>query len=194
MTPPWALQIASDLKRDGLAVELLDQSRDVVAEVFRCDADKTVKVNLFRQDVPDVIVRELIEEAMGRLGTFEDGTPLPVNIEVSGNDQQGMPISPDHHSTGDARNERTAKLVSDWLVTLSFLASGGIWLKAAIVSSGIIDDEKVTVIGMLVIASALLVSSVVANLKGRRIGNLIGSAVSCSMLVSAFVLVARGWR
>lgn len=80
MTRPWALQIASDLKRDGLAVELLNESREVVAEVFRCDADKTVKVNVFEADVPDAILRELIEAARERLGTFEDGTPLPETI------------------------------------------------------------------------------------------------------------------
>ena len=34
-------QVVSDVVRDGLGLELLDQSDNVVAEVFRCGADKT---------------------------------------------------------------------------------------------------------------------------------------------------------
>src|SRR4051794_1065006 len=47
MTPGFRIQLASDIVRDGLGVELLDSDDRVVAEVFRCDADNTVIVRTF---------------------------------------------------------------------------------------------------------------------------------------------------
>lgn len=44
MKPPWTTQLASDIVRDGLGLELLDTPYRVVAEVFRCDADHTVTI------------------------------------------------------------------------------------------------------------------------------------------------------
>ena len=37
--------------RDGLGLELLDPTGNVVAEVFRADADKTLHLNTFSYDV-----------------------------------------------------------------------------------------------------------------------------------------------
>ena len=43
-------QVASDVVRDGLGLELLDPTGNVVAEVFRADADKTLHINTFSYD------------------------------------------------------------------------------------------------------------------------------------------------
>ena len=73
---PWATQVASDVIRDGLGVELLDGQRQVVAEVFRCDADHTVMVSLFVEQVPLHALEMLVSRAKERLDPFEDGVPL----------------------------------------------------------------------------------------------------------------------
>jgi hypothetical protein len=69
-------QIASDIVRDGLGVELINADERVVAEVFRCDADHTVSVRTF-EDVPLHIIEWLLTVSRNRLGEFEDGMPLP---------------------------------------------------------------------------------------------------------------------
>ena len=74
---PFATQVASDVIRDGLGVELLANG-EVVAEVFRCDADRSLVLNTFGNDVPLVEIERLILRARNRLDAFEDGTPLPV--------------------------------------------------------------------------------------------------------------------
>jgi hypothetical protein len=76
------MQLASDIVRDGLGLELLGAAGQVVAEVFRCDADHTVTVRVFEKGVPDEIVAELVERARRRLSAFEDGTPLPMEFAV----------------------------------------------------------------------------------------------------------------
>jgi hypothetical protein len=43
------MQLASDIIRDGLGLELLDRAGNVVGEVFRCDADHTVTVRVFAE-------------------------------------------------------------------------------------------------------------------------------------------------
>ena len=73
---PWATQIASDVVRDGLGVELLDGQQQVVAEVFRCDADHTVFFSCFVKQVPLHALEMLVSRAQERLDPFEDGTPL----------------------------------------------------------------------------------------------------------------------
>lgn len=73
---PFGKQIASDIVRDGLGVELLHGGK-VVAEVFRCDADHTLTITTFDNCLPLVAIEELIAVARVELGTFEDGKPLP---------------------------------------------------------------------------------------------------------------------
>ena len=72
----WRMQVASDIVRDGLGVELLDSDDQVVAEVFRCDADHTVSFAQFVEAIPLHAVETLIARAKERLDPFEDGTPL----------------------------------------------------------------------------------------------------------------------
>lgn len=77
MTGQYRRQVASDLIRDGLGVELVDQRGDVLAEVFRCDADRTLVLEVFHADIPSPEIDALILDAYERLERFEDGTPLP---------------------------------------------------------------------------------------------------------------------
>ena len=71
------MQVASDIQRDGLGVELIAADGDVVAEVFRSDSDHTLIATTFSHDIPLIALEKLISYARERLGEFEDGTPLP---------------------------------------------------------------------------------------------------------------------
>ena len=71
-----SIQFASDIVRDGLGVELVNESREVVAEVFRCDLDGTFYASTFCYDVSLADLERLIRVARTELGPFEDGTPL----------------------------------------------------------------------------------------------------------------------
>jgi len=69
-------QVASDVVRDGLGIELIDATGKVIAEVFRCDANHTVIVSTFGNDIPIQAVEQLLQRALRELEPFEDGTPL----------------------------------------------------------------------------------------------------------------------
>ncbi len=84
MQPPWKLQTASDIIRDGLGLELLDAAGTISAEVFRCDADHSVTLRVFDAGVPKVVIEELVAHARIHLGTFEDGKPLPSVFKTEG--------------------------------------------------------------------------------------------------------------
>jgi hypothetical protein len=73
---PFTFQIASDIVRDGLGIELLDATGEVVAEVFRSDGDKTILVRLPTRALPPAVAEELMHVARQKLDPFEDGTPL----------------------------------------------------------------------------------------------------------------------
>ena len=68
-------QIASDVVRDGLGIELLDGSGNPVAEIFRSDREKTLILSTFGNDISLDEITELIAMARNRLDPFEDGTP-----------------------------------------------------------------------------------------------------------------------
>lgn len=70
-------KVASDIIRDGLGVELWDSNDNVVAEVFRYDANLTILVNTFNNNIPLSILESLINFARERLEPFEDGSSLP---------------------------------------------------------------------------------------------------------------------
>ena len=76
----YRYQIASDIVRDGLGVELIDDHRNVVGEVFRCDANNSLTISFFAEELPFLEVEKLVQMARGELGQFEDGTPLPDRI------------------------------------------------------------------------------------------------------------------
>ena len=81
MEAPYRYQIVSDVVRDGLGVEFLDAKNNVVAEVFRCDRDKTTVAEVFEQSVPRSAIPRLIELARRELREYEDGTPIS-EIEI----------------------------------------------------------------------------------------------------------------
>jgi hypothetical protein len=72
----YTTQVASDVNRDGVGVELLSEDGEVVAEVFRSDPDHTVMVNTFSFDVPLRALELLLDRAKERLSPFEDGVGL----------------------------------------------------------------------------------------------------------------------
>jgi hypothetical protein len=73
----FTTQIASDIHRDGLGVELLSSSGSIVAEVFRCDRDKTVRVSCWSNSVTDDVLAWLLPYSAEQLSCFENGAPLP---------------------------------------------------------------------------------------------------------------------
>ena len=73
----WSTQFASDIIRDGLGVELLTRDGDIVAEVFRSDANHTVRVSCWSDAVTQDVLDWLLQCSLEPLDTFEDGTPLP---------------------------------------------------------------------------------------------------------------------
>ena len=67
---------ASDVIRDGLGVELVDENLQTVAEVFRCDSNQTVIVSTFNNDIPLDALEQLLSYARHYLEPFESGKPL----------------------------------------------------------------------------------------------------------------------
>jgi hypothetical protein len=80
MRGPWTMQVASDVLRDGLGLELVGFPYRVAAEVFRCDADHTVTLRTFEDGLPDDVLQTLVVRARECLGPFEDGMPLPATF------------------------------------------------------------------------------------------------------------------
>ncbi|MES2320045.1 MAG: hypothetical protein V4631_21410 [Pseudomonadota bacterium] len=76
----YRYQVASDVLRDGLGVELTAADGNVIAEVFRCDADNSLTVTLYVEAVPFAHIEKLIGMVRRNLGGFEDGTNLPPPI------------------------------------------------------------------------------------------------------------------
>ena len=72
----YTLLIASDITRDGLGCELIDSGGTFVAEVFRCDADKTLTLTGDIKGLPLGVVDWFVAEAKRELDPFEDGTPI----------------------------------------------------------------------------------------------------------------------
>lgn len=76
----FQLQFVSDVQRDGLGLELLNDGGEVVAEVFRSDANNSLEVSLFDVSLPFVEVERILKIARTGLGTFEDGVALPAPL------------------------------------------------------------------------------------------------------------------
>lgn len=78
----YTTQVASDVVRDGLGVELLSETGDVAAEVFRSDRDHTVVLNTFSYDIPLEAIEYLMARAKRELDPFEDGRPLAKGVLI----------------------------------------------------------------------------------------------------------------
>ena len=83
MTHLYKTQVASDVIRDGLGIELLDESEVVVAEVFRADREQTVLVNTFSYHIPLEALEMLVLRAREVLEPFENGMALSNAILVA---------------------------------------------------------------------------------------------------------------
>ena len=70
----WRLQLASDIVRDGLGLELLSAADAITGEIFRCDADHSVSMTLWATHIPADVLAWFRSAARRELGdTFEDG-------------------------------------------------------------------------------------------------------------------------
>lgn len=72
----YRTQIASDVQRNGLGVEVVSPDGTILAEVFRRDDDHTVSFALFDGRIPLRALELLVTRAKVDLHPFEDGTPL----------------------------------------------------------------------------------------------------------------------
>lgn len=70
----WQTQLAGDVKRDGVSLELLAPDGEVVAEVFRSDAEHTLSLETFGRAIPVGVFDVFYRQALSRLDPFEDGT------------------------------------------------------------------------------------------------------------------------
>jgi hypothetical protein len=96
---------------------------------------------------------------------------------------------------GDGGQRRViATSWSGWITILALLASIGAFTKAALVSDGIISDEKGALVLMLALASALLVWSFVVNMSQNKGGGIISNVISLFLLAMAFIVVGKAWR
>lgn len=75
-------QLAADIVRDGMSLELTDERWNPLAKVFRCDAVNTLTVSVFVAELPFTEIERLVLMARKELGPFEDGTPLPDPLEL----------------------------------------------------------------------------------------------------------------
>ena len=73
----YRFQVASDVVRDGLGVELIDETNDTVAEIFRNDSTHELVFSAYVADIPFVEIEKLVSMARRELQEFEDGSPLP---------------------------------------------------------------------------------------------------------------------
>jgi hypothetical protein len=80
----YRYQFASDVIRDGMGLELTDENWNVLAEVFRCDANNSLTISLFSEGLPFIEIEKLVLIARKELGSFEDGLPLPGQREMDG--------------------------------------------------------------------------------------------------------------
>jgi hypothetical protein len=55
----YRLQIASDVIRDGLGIELVTEDHRVVAQVFRSDREKTLSFFMTEQELPFIEIERL---------------------------------------------------------------------------------------------------------------------------------------
>lgn len=57
-------------------MELMDERRNFIAEVFRCDKDRSVTISGEFNGLPLDVLDWFLSVAKERLDPFEDGTPL----------------------------------------------------------------------------------------------------------------------
>jgi hypothetical protein len=73
---PVRFQVASDVVRDGLGLELLAEDNRVLAEVFRHDASHRLTVTCFEPEIDLASLELLLLRARDELNPFDDGAPF----------------------------------------------------------------------------------------------------------------------
>ena len=73
----WTMLVASDVDRDGLALELRNPANDSAAEVFRDELVGTVVVEQYGVAIPVTVWDWFTREAVAFMASFNDpATPL----------------------------------------------------------------------------------------------------------------------
>ena len=72
----YKFQQVSDLNRDGIGVEMVDGFGNPVAEVFRSDAEQTLVISTFGNEISLNDIESLIAYGKDRLAPFENGNSL----------------------------------------------------------------------------------------------------------------------
>jgi len=75
-------QVITDVKRDGISIELLDDNFDVKAEIFRYDLTHEVIAVIYDSNLDNITLDKFYEIARRELQNFEDGTPLPLKFKI----------------------------------------------------------------------------------------------------------------
>jgi hypothetical protein len=88
---PFLLDLASDVTRNGLGLQLLDAEENFVAEIFRSDADHTVRLTTWGNEVPLAAIELLVRSARDALDPFVDGTPLAASNDMRTDDARKTP-------------------------------------------------------------------------------------------------------
>jgi len=69
-------QTAGDVRKNLVSLELWDENQKHIADVMRYDDINHLKINTYGKKIDLAVLQALIDLALDRLGTFEDGTPL----------------------------------------------------------------------------------------------------------------------
>lgn len=78
------MQVASDIGGEVLNVELFNATGDLTVQILRCNADQSIVVSTFDNDIPLSVIEWLPDVAHERCNTFEDGTHFPSSFSWEG--------------------------------------------------------------------------------------------------------------
>ncbi|MEP3056418.1 hypothetical protein [Ascidiaceihabitans sp.] len=69
-------QIAGDIHRNTMSLEVWDEDQKHIADVIRYDDTNHLKINTYGNEIDLGVLKTVMELALEHLGAFEDGTPL----------------------------------------------------------------------------------------------------------------------
>lgn len=77
----YGVTVGSDIQRDGMYLEVEDNAKAVLAEVFYSDRDNSMTFTSYRADLPLPLVEWLIAHAKERLTpTSRNGSQPPLAV------------------------------------------------------------------------------------------------------------------
>jgi len=83
--------IGSDVQRDGMYLELVDQYKHIVGEIFFSDVNEEMSITLCQPGVPIEVVEWMIARAKVRLPSTTDRKECDANLRRT-NDRQVDPL------------------------------------------------------------------------------------------------------